>query len=351
MIPPFLRTFVLLGSFIGVVHCVQVTVPKSVVNVTVGQSATLPCTYTLANPNIRNLVIQWDFVEAHSQKTVSHSPCYSLKNSSVNQCLKLAYGRDARGRCSMRYQVYAYQNGQSYSMGRFQNRVTFSNTTGNATITISNMQPQDTGVYRCEVSNFPDPLGEGQIQLIVQVAPSAPHCSIQGNIVTGHSVKLVCYSEQGMPRPDYIWQRVTNGIVKPINMGQQNGVLTIGNMSKLEDGYYHCTASNSLGNTTCQLDLHTGGAAGAIVGGIIGAVLLATIICVVIWFLVVKNKHKKKHLKSSELKTVSATTGQSAAEEPARQNLVVSEPPETREYQDVPENVAAGHGEVEDPAV
>ncbi|XP_044162566.1 V-set and immunoglobulin domain-containing protein 1 [Bufo gargarizans] len=318
MIPPFLRTFVLLGSFIGVVHCVQVTVPKSVVNVTVGQSATLPCTYTLADPNTRNLVVQWDFVEAHSQKTVS---------------------------------VYAYQNGQPYSMGRFQNRVTFSNTTGNATITISNMQPQDTGVYRCEVSNFPDPLGEGQIQLIVQVAPSTPHCSIQGNIVTGHSVKLVCYSEQGMPRPDYIWQRVTNGIVKPIIMAQQNGVLTIGNMSKFEDGYYHCTASNSLGNTTCELDLHTGGAAGVIVGGIIGAVLLATIICVVIWFLVVKKKHKKKQLKSSELKPVSSTTGQSAAEEPARQNLVVSEPPETREYQDVPENVAAGKGEVEDPAV
>lgn len=66
------------------------------------------------------------------------------------------------------FQVYAYQNGESYAMGRFLNRVTASNTTGNATITISNMQPQDTGIYKCEVSNFPDPLGQAQVQLIVQ---------------------------------------------------------------------------------------------------------------------------------------------------------------------------------------
>lgn len=295
-----------------------VTVPYAVVNVTVGKSATLPCTYVLSEPNTRNLVVQWDFVEAHSQQTVS---------------------------------VYAYQNGQSYEMGRFLNRVTASNTTGNATITISNMQPQDTGIYKCEVSNFPDPLGQAQVQLIVQVAPSTPHCGIQGHIVAGHAVKLVCLSEQGMPRPTYSWNKVVNGNLKPINVVQQNGVLILGNMSKFEEGYYHCTASNNLGNATCELDLHTGGAAGIIVGGIIGAVLLAAIIFVVIWFLIAKKKNKKKHLKSSELKTMSTTTGQSAAEEPARQNLVVSEPPETSVYQDVPENVAAANGEVEDPAV
>ncbi|XP_075690461.1 V-set and immunoglobulin domain-containing protein 1 [Rhinoderma darwinii] len=235
-------------------------------------------------------------------------------------------------------------------MGRFANRVTASNTTGNITITISNMQPQDTGIYRCEVSNFPEPLGQSQMQLIVQVAPSTPHCSIQGDIVTGHAARLACLSEQGMPRPVYVWTRIVNGNPKPINMTQQNGILIIGNMSKLEDGYYQCTASNNLGSVTCELDLHTGGAAGIILAGIIGAVLLATIIGVVTWFLIAKKKNKKKHLKTSELQTMSSPGVHSAAEEPAQHTLMVSEPPETIEYKDVPENAAA-NGEVEDPAV
>ncbi|KAG8553672.1 hypothetical protein GDO81_003507 [Engystomops pustulosus] len=348
---PSLRIFVLLWSLIGVIHCVQVTIPNPVVNVTVGQTATLPCTYRLAESNTKNLVVQWDFIQAHSQETTSHSPCYSLKKSSGNQCVNLAYGREARGRCSMRYQVYAFQNGQSFSMGNFASRVTASNTTGNATITIKNMQPQDTGIYKCAVSNFPDPLGQGQVQLIVQVAPSTPHCNIQGNIVAGHAVTLVCLSEQGMPRPQYTWTKIVHGVAKPITGAQQSGVLVIGNMTKFEDGYYHCTASNNLGNATCELDLHTGGAAGIIVGAVIGAVFLATIILVVIWFLISKKKNKKKHLKSSEMKTIPPGAGQGEAEEPARQTLVVSEPPETRVYQDVPENVAAANGEVEDPAV
>ncbi|KAG8553674.1 hypothetical protein GDO81_003507 [Engystomops pustulosus] len=236
-------------------------------------------------------------------------------------------------------------------MGNFASRVTASNTTGNATITIKNMQPQDTGIYKCAVSNFPDPLGQGQVQLIVQVAPSTPHCNIQGNIVAGHAVTLVCLSEQGMPRPQYTWTKIVHGVAKPITGAQQSGVLVIGNMTKFEDGYYHCTASNNLGNATCELDLHTGGAAGIIVGAVIGAVFLATIILVVIWFLISKKKNKKKHLKSSEMKTIPPGAGQGEAEEPARQTLVVSEPPETRVYQDVPENVAAANGEVEDPAV
>ncbi|XP_073497211.1 V-set and immunoglobulin domain-containing protein 1 [Phyllobates terribilis] len=319
MLPPFLRIFVLLWTLIGAVRGVQVTIPNSVVNITVGQTAILPCTYTLSESSTRNLIVQWDFIDAHSQDGVT---------------------------------VYAIQNGQVYSMGRFQNRVTGSNTTGNATIIISNMQPEDTGVYKCDVTNFPEPDGQGQVQLIVQVAPSTPHCSIQGNIVTGHAVRLACLSEQGMPRPVYTWNRVVNGNLKPVIGGQQqNGVLIIGNMSKLEDGYYQCTASNYLGNVTCQLDLHTGGEAGIIVAGIIAAVLLATIISAVTWFLIAKKKNKKKQAKISELQTMSSAGGKTAAEEPAREHLVVSEPPETRVYQDMPENAAAANGEVEDPAV
>ncbi|KAM9324046.1 V-set and immunoglobulin domain-containing protein 1-like [Gastrophryne carolinensis] len=244
-------------------------------------------------------------------------------------------------------EVYAYQNGVSFIEGRFKNRVTVYNSTNNATITISNMQPQDTGFYTCSVSNIPESEMQGQIHVIVQVPPSTPHCSIEGNMAVGQQVKLTCLSGQGMPLPVYTWSRIKSGVVSQVNVAQANGVMIIGNLTKFEDGYYRCTASNSLGNASCELDLHTGGEAGVIVGGLIGAVLLATIIIVVIWFLVVKKKHKAH--KVTEMKTMSspsgANTAQAEAEEHAKQNLVVSESPEVREYRDQPEHAAA------DPAV
>ncbi|XP_075042118.1 V-set and immunoglobulin domain-containing protein 1 [Mixophyes fleayi] len=322
MLSSLLRVLPLVWSLTGFIHCVQVTLPNPAINVTAGQSATLYCTYTLSESNTKNLLIQWKFLQPHSHDPVP---------------------------------VYFLQNGQSYTEGRFKNRVTASNATGNATITISNMQPQDTGFYICEVSNLPDPSGQAQLQLIVQVAPSTPNCNIEGNIASEHVFKLSCKSNEGNPRPVYTWSRILNGVSKPLNLEQGNGLVTIGNMTKFEDGYYQCTASNFLGNATCQVDLHTGGEAGIIVGGIIGAVLLATIIFVIIWFVIAKRKNKK-HISNSEMKTISSSGGQSypaqgEAEEPARQNLVVSEPPETKEYRDQPDNVTAANGEVEDPAV
>ncbi|XP_072285982.1 V-set and immunoglobulin domain-containing protein 1 isoform X1 [Pyxicephalus adspersus] len=312
-----LRILALVSSFTGLAHCVTVTIPNPIINVTAGNSVTLSCAYTLATSNTHNLLIQWNFFEAHSQLLVP---------------------------------VYFYQNGQSYPTGRFKNRVTGYNSTGNASITISNMQPQDTGFYICEVSNLPDLLGTGHMQVIVQAPPSTPHCSIDGNMAVGHSVTLVCFSKLGMPQPVYTWNKVVNGVLMPVNAEQSAGVLVIGNMTKFEDGYYRCTSSNNLGNATCELDLHTGGEAGIVVAGIIGAMLLATIICVVIWFLVAKKKNKAKQ-SATEMKTTSAAgnTAQAEPEAQAKQNLVVTETPEVREYSDQPEYATAD--ETEDPAV
>ncbi|KAG9478485.1 hypothetical protein GDO78_013497, partial [Eleutherodactylus coqui] len=200
--------------------------------------------------------------------------------------------------------VYGFQNNKEYINARYQNRVTVYNTTGNATLTIANMQPQDTGIYTCTVSNYPENPAIGHIQLIVQVPPSTPHCSIQGNVAIEHAVKLICISEEGVPRPQYTWHKVVNGNLKQVNTSkaQQNGLLVIGNMTKFEDGYYQCTASNSLGSGTCQLDLNTGGDAGIIVAAIIAAILLAVIIGVIVWIVIARKKSKEEHLKSSETK-------------------------------------------------
>ncbi|XP_068105713.1 V-set and immunoglobulin domain-containing protein 1 isoform X2 [Hyperolius riggenbachi] len=306
----FLRILALLWSLTGIAHCVTVTIPTPVVNVTAGHSVTLNCAYALQSTttSTANLIVQWDLIEAHSQISTP---------------------------------VYFLQNGQPFPGAKFKNRVIGYNNTGNASITITNMQPQDTGSYKCEVSNFPDGMGQGFVHLTVQVPPSTPHCSIEGHMEVGHSITLICISLQGMPQPVYTWNKVDNGVLKPVNGEQVGGLLTIGNMTKFEHGYYRCTASNGLGSSTCEVDLHAEGGAGIIIGGIFAAVLLATVIFVVVWYIVTKKKRKAQK-PATELKTMStgAYTAKSEPEEPAKESLVFSETPEAKEYRDQPEEPA-----------
>lgn len=66
-------------------------------------------------------------------------------------------------------QIYYYSGGQSYSYGEFKNRITAATSPGNASITISNMQPSDTGSYTCEVFSPQGDAGQSQKSVIVNV--------------------------------------------------------------------------------------------------------------------------------------------------------------------------------------
>lgn len=66
-------------------------------------------------------------------------------------------------------QIYYYSEGQSYSYGEFKNRITAATSPGNASITISNMQPSDTGSYTCEVFSPQGDAGQSQKSVIVNV--------------------------------------------------------------------------------------------------------------------------------------------------------------------------------------
>ncbi|CAH2315423.1 V-set and immunoglobulin domain-containing 1 [Pelobates cultripes] len=322
-----MKIFVLIWSFtvVGLVSSATVTIQNPAINVTVGENVTLYCTYTPAGTISSSLYIQWRVTEAASQET---------------------------------NYVYYFLNGKPYSAGRYVNRVIGANTPGNASITISNLQPEDTGLYTCEVTDPPAGPSQGTVQMTVMAAPSTPHCSMRGPMETGHYLSLYCYSEEGMPRPTYTWNRVKNGELTPIPVqtNQKKGILIIGNLTAFDDGYYRCTARNSLGNATCELDLHTGGEAGIIVGGIIGAVLLAAIIFAVIFFLVTKKKNKKQLPAASEMKAVPSAESHTyqavpnVARDPASENLVESEPSGTIEFHDHAGNVASANGEMENPS-
>ncbi|XP_043348081.1 V-set and immunoglobulin domain-containing protein 1 isoform X5 [Dermochelys coriacea] len=227
-----------------------------------------------------------------------------MDEKSVNHCQKTVYVTDARGRCSWKHQIYYFQNGQAYEYGEFKNRINGTTNQGNASITISNMQPSDTGFYTCEVFNPRDSNGRNQKSVAVRVLvkPSQPHCSLRGTPETGHLVSLSCYSQEGMPVPTYQWYKVSGETLKPMTeqLNTKTGFLIIGNLTTFETGYYRCIASNSLGNSSCEVDLtaaHSEG--GLIAGALIGAILGAVVICIIVWFLTKKEKKKETKEKAA----------------------------------------------------
>ncbi|KAF1420163.1 V-set and immunoglobulin domain-containing protein 1, partial [Spheniscus humboldti] len=248
----------------GHVSGVVVTVPEKTVNVTTGGNATLLCTYK-SSGLLGNFFIQWSF--------------YSAKESQLHT-------------------IYYYSGGQSYSYGEFKNRITAATGPGNASITISNMQPSDTGSYTCEVFSPQGDAGQSQKSVIVSVLvkPSKPFCKIEGTPEKGHLIYLLCKCEEGLPHPTYHWYKVDENTLKPVTqqLNPNTGILYIGNLTTFETGYYRCIARNFLGNSTCELDLTANHSdSGIVVGALIGAILAAAIICIIVWVLTKKAKNKK----------------------------------------------------------
>ncbi|XP_005419881.1 V-set and immunoglobulin domain-containing protein 1 isoform X1 [Geospiza fortis] len=295
-----LKIFPIVAILAGHSSGVVVTVPEKTVNVTTGGNATLLCTYT-SSGTLGNFFIQWSFYSAKESQLHTHSPCHgilSMDEKSVSLCQKTVYVTDARGRCSWRYKIYYYSGGQSYSYGAFKNRITASTSPGNASITISNMQPSDTGSYTCEVFSPQGDAAQSQKSVIVNVLvkPSKPFCKVEGTPEKGHLIYLLCNCEEGLPRPTYHWYKVDENTLKPVTeqLDPNSGILYIGNLTTFETGYYRCIASNLLGNSTCELDLtakHSDG--GIVAGALIGAILAAAIICIIVWVFTKKAKNRK----------------------------------------------------------
>ena len=72
--------------------------------------------------------------------------------------------------------MYYYQSEVEAIGQPYVNRLTppaYPNTTMNASITISNMQVSDGGVYTCDVHNFPDIEGKTEASVAVTVLGEA----------------------------------------------------------------------------------------------------------------------------------------------------------------------------------
>ncbi|KAM9224306.1 immunoglobulin superfamily member 11 isoform 3-T3 [Dugong dugon] len=219
----------LLLSLHGIAASLEVSESPGSIQVARGHTAVLPCTFTTSAALI-NLNVIWMVIP--------------LSNANQPE------------------QVILYQGGQMFDGApRFHGRVGFTGTmpTTNVSIFINNTQLSDTGTYQCLVNNLPDRGGRniGVTGLTVLVPPSAPHCQIQGSQDIGSDVILLCSSEEGIPRPTYLWEKLDNTLKLPptATQDQVQGTVTIRNISALSSGLYRCVASNAIGTSTCLLDL------------------------------------------------------------------------------------------------
>ncbi|XP_044078646.1 V-set and immunoglobulin domain-containing protein 1-like isoform X2 [Siniperca chuatsi] len=220
-------------SIIGCVELITVTTPQKYVNVTRGGSVLLQCMF-VTTEQTNGLTIQWDFISPSSMRP---------------------------------QQVYYYQSGKDVITRSYEGRLqppSSPGTTNNASVVISDMQPSDAGVYTCEVHNFPDVDGQSQANIIVNVLerPSAPYCSVHGDVESGHLVTLTCHSERGSPTPTYTWIRLDQTKTRRPVLGRmtKTGILEIRNISQFEFGEYQCNATNVVGFSTCTIELNHGGA-------------------------------------------------------------------------------------------
>ncbi|XP_053561160.1 junctional adhesion molecule B-like [Bombina bombina] len=131
-----------------------------------------------------------------------------------------------------------------------------------SSIRFKNVSRGDAGKYRCEVSAPQDTkiFQEIEIELSILVAPSVPVCDIPSSAMSGSSVELKCWENEGSPASEYKWfkngvpllenpapnARVTNS---SYTLNKISGTLQFSTVAKMDTGEYYCEASNGIGKT------------------------------------------------------------------------------------------------------
>ncbi|XP_069804799.1 V-set and immunoglobulin domain-containing protein 2 [Dendropsophus ebraccatus] len=257
-----------LAAHTGWVHSVSVTTPEKIVVGKSGSTVVLPCLYSTTVGS--QFVVEWKFLPGNTQ-----TPTWQ--------------------------QIYYYSDGKTYKPGSQAERLTAVHqppTSGASSIQLTAITGSDNGTYVCEVNNPPDFSGSGTgiIQLSVLVPPSSPTCQANGNAITGHDITLGC-SSTGNPPPIYAWTMVGSktALLPGMMENQITGSLLITNLSNPMSGTYRCTASNEMGQATCQVSISVSGVseAGVVAGAVIG-VLLALILIAAILFYLLYYRNKRK---------------------------------------------------------
>ncbi|KAM6290418.1 cell surface A33 antigen [Porphyrio hochstetteri] len=232
---------------------------------------------------------------------------HTLTVEAPDKEIQVARGRDVTLRCLFRTGVSAdvgdvvvwkkiispvdavtrYFDGLvQYGQG-YENRVRFTGdvSTGDISITISEVTMADNGTYACSVRLRNDPPRQAaMMSLFVLVAPSKPECNILGTAEYGQTINLTCVSHEGSPKPKYTWQSF-NVQNEPRALQTTEGEqITLKNISADTSGFYICTSTNSVGKEFCNMTvsvvppsmniaLYVG-----IIGGAVAAIIVISIL-------------------------------------------------------------------------
>ncbi|XP_016307477.1 glycoprotein A33 (transmembrane), paralog a [Sinocyclocheilus anshuiensis] len=162
---------------------------------------------------------------------------------------------------------------------------------GTANLQLQSVTSADTRDYECKVQDPDDEEGRlsDKASLVVLVAPSQPICNVVGKAEYFQNIELTCRSEEGTPTPTYKWQSYNvNNVPRPLPLkaSEQNGALSLVNISMDTSGYYICTSTNEIRSAKCNVTLRVDppslnmASTAGIIGGVVGvAVFVGIIIC------------------------------------------------------------------------
>ncbi|XP_031594393.2 endothelial cell adhesion molecule a [Oreochromis aureus] len=216
-------------------------IPLKYVEVIEGQYVELHASYTGGNPNSKS--IAWNFLMPN---TTQMKMIISYTNNKVN--------------------VFD---------GQFKDRVGFLSKMPSSDVSfyINNTREADSGSYILQ--NINDGI-TGTVPLDVKVPPSVPKCSMTGKPELKGNVTLTCKSSSGKPIPLYKWKKTspTSEVFFSPMLNEKTGTLKLNNLSSNMSGKYVCTASNTVAEKTCEIDLHitNSNKVGVIVGATVGSV-------------------------------------------------------------------------------
>jgi len=117
------------------------------------------------------------------------------------------------------------------------------------TLTISNSQVSDRGMYLCSVEND---AGSNRAAAVVEVEPREPPTleifpeRLQ-TVSTGGSVLFQCRARTGIPSPTITWSRVDRRPFGPNVEILSGGVIRMTQVTGAEEGEYKCTGENVAG--------------------------------------------------------------------------------------------------------
>jgi len=108
---------------------------------------------------------------------------------------------------------------------------------------ISNLEPEDTGQYDCEIEADSDRPISVTHKLDILIPPQVTSEPADGNVVVkkGSSVSIKCHAS-GNPKPHVTWKKVNED-----DIAGNGEVMELSKVTRHHEGVYECSASNGVG--------------------------------------------------------------------------------------------------------